>query len=82
MMQVEAGYEVHLNFSPVIYYPDWQADYQELFEQIDDVLSPQAKQQLQAEIIFLTHNENLHERNLKWNPSAFITSLDSPKSGN
>ena len=67
---VEAGYEVHLNFSPVIYYPDWQADYQQLFEQIDDVLSPQAKQQVQAEIIFLTHNEGLHERNLQWNQPA------------
>ena len=67
---VDAGYEVHLNFSPVIYYPDWQADYQQLFEQINDALSPQAKQQLQAEIIFLTHNQSLHERNLEWNPKA------------
>lgn len=67
---VEAGYEVHLNFSPVIYYPNWEADYQQLFQQIDDVLSPQAKQQLRAEIIFLTHNQSLHDRNLTWNRSA------------
>ncbi len=67
---VEAGYEVHLNFSPVIYYSDWQADYQQLFEQIDDLLSPSSKQQLQAEIIFLTHNESLHERNRAWNQKA------------
>ena len=34
------------------------------------MLSPQAKQQVQAEIIFLTHNEGLHERNLQWNQPA------------
>ena len=67
---VEAGYEVHLNFSPVVYYEGWQEDYQQLFQEIDDVLSPQAKEQLQAEIIFLTHNQSLHERNLEWNPKA------------
>ena len=67
---VEAGYEVHLNFSPVVYYEGWQEDYEQLFQEIDDVLSPQAKDQLQAEIIFLTHNQSLHERNLEWNPKA------------
>jgi spore photoproduct lyase len=67
---VEAGYEVHLNFAPVIYYPEWLPDYEQLFEQIDDTLSPQAKQQLQAEIIFLTHNDRLHEVNLGWHPQA------------
>ena len=33
---VEAGYEVHLNFSPVVFYPTWRADYRELFRQVDD----------------------------------------------
>ena len=47
---------MHLNFSPVVYYQGWEADYQQLFQQIDRVLSSQAKQQLQAEIIFLTYN--------------------------
>lgn len=65
---VEAGYEVHLNFAPVIYYNNWLADYKQLFEQVDDTLSPQAKEQLQAEVIFLTHNEQLHEVNLGWHP--------------
>jgi spore photoproduct lyase len=67
---VQAGYEVHLNFSPVIVYEGWEQDYQPLFEQIDDVLSPKAKDQLRAEIIFLTHNEQLHEVNLRWHPKA------------
>jgi len=36
-----------------------------LFEEIDDTLSPQLKAQLQAEVIFLTHNEQLHEVTLR-----------------
>jgi spore photoproduct lyase len=67
---VRAGYEVHLNFSPVIVYEGWEEDYRPLFERIDDTLSTQAKQQLRAEIIFLTHNEQLHEVNLHWHPRA------------
>lgn len=67
---VDAGYEVHVNFAPVIYYENWLADYQQLFEEIDDTLSPQAKEQLQAEVIFLTHNDRLHEVNLGWHPQA------------
>lgn len=67
---VEAGYEVHLNFSPVIYSDNWLSEYEQLFEQIDDTLSPQAKAQVQAEVIFLTHNDRLHEVNLGWHPQA------------
>src|SRR4051794_38238877 len=53
---VRAGYEVHLNFLPVIVYPGWEQDWSRLFEMIDDALFPEAKAQLRAEIIFLTHN--------------------------
>ena len=67
---MEAGYEVHLNFSPVIFYDTWIADYTELFRQLDDVLSDEAKEQLKCEIIFLTHNEQLHEVNMGWHPKA------------
>jgi spore photoproduct lyase len=67
---VEAGYEVHVNFSPVIVYEGWRADYGELFSQIDDALSSRAKKQLACEVIFLTHNEALHEVNLGWHPKA------------
>ncbi len=65
-----AGYEVHLNFSPVIYYEDWQADYRELFDELAQVLRPEVKAQLGAEIIFLTHNEKLHQINLGWHPKG------------
>lgn len=67
---VEAGYEVHLNFSPVIVAENWLSLYSELFEQIDAVLSPHAKAQLAAECIFLTHNEGLHNVNLGWHPKG------------
>ncbi len=66
----EAGYEVNINFGPIIYYDGWLNDYQTLFAQLDDVLSPGVKAQLQAEVIFLTHNEELHEKNLQWHPKA------------
>ena len=65
-----AGYEVHLNFSPVIYYDGWLEDYRELFDELADVLSHRVKQQLAAEIIFLTHNDKLHQINLGWHPKG------------
>ncbi|GAB1543440.1 spore photoproduct lyase family protein [Scytonema sp. NUACC21] len=67
---VEAGYEVHLNFAPVIYYDGWLAEYEQLFKEVDGTLSPKTKQQLQAEVIFLTHNEELHQVNMGWHPQG------------
>ncbi len=67
---VRAGWEVHLNFSPVVVYEGWTADYAELLRHLDEVLSPAAKAQAKAEVIFLTHNEALHELNLGWHPAA------------
>jgi spore photoproduct lyase family protein len=67
---VAAGYEVHLNFSPVVITDGWQEAYDALFQQVDDTIGPAAKAQLAAEIIFLTHNERLHEVNLRWHPKA------------
>lgn len=67
---VEAGYEVHINLSPVILFRNWRQTYKELFEEIGAELTPASKKQLKAEVIFLTHNKDLHEINLKWNPKA------------
>ncbi|RYG68095.1 spore photoproduct lyase family protein, partial [bacterium] len=50
--------------------PDSRELYRELFRQIDDGIGAAAKAQLKAEIIFLTHNEGLHETNLRWHPKA------------
>lgn len=67
---VAAGYEVHVNFSPVILYEGWETDWTELFAAIDDGIGPVAKAQLKAEIIMLTHNAELHAVNLRWHPRA------------
>jgi len=67
---VDAGYEVNVNFSPVIYYEGWQDDWLLLFEELNDKLNEKTKSQMVAEIIFLTHNEQLHEVNMGWHPKA------------
>ena len=65
-----AGYEVNVNFSPVIYYDGWLEDWKRLIQEINDTLNEQVKKQLVAEIIFLTHNEQLHQVNMGWHPKA------------
>ena len=67
---VEAGYEVHLNFSPAVYYEGWLKEYEELFDQINDTLNQKTKDQLKCEVIFLTHNTKLHDINMEWHPKG------------
>ena len=67
---VVAGYEVHVNFSPVIVHEHWEAEWRALFTDLNDALSPAAKAQLKCEVIFLTHNAGLHELNLQWHAKA------------
>lgn len=67
---VAAGWEVNINFGPIIYSETWQSDYRELFAAVNDHLSPQSKAQMAAEVIFLTHNEKLHQLNEQWHPKA------------
>lgn len=66
----EAGYEVHLNFSPVVIYDNWEQDYMDLMDEIDDKISDDVKLQLGLEVIFLTHNEEMHKINLRWHPKG------------
>jgi spore photoproduct lyase len=65
-----AGYEIHLNFSPVIFYEGWLDDYTELLDELAQVIRPEVKAQLGAEVIFLTHNDKLHQINLGWHPKG------------
>jgi spore photoproduct lyase len=65
---VEAGYEVHLNFSPVVVHEGWLDDWATLLEEIDSTIGAAAKQQLACEVILLTHNQELHDVNLGWHP--------------
>lgn len=59
---IECGYDVHVNFSPVVVYPGYLEDYAELFSMLDNYVD--YKDQVKAEVIFLTHNEDKHVYNL------------------
>jgi spore photoproduct lyase family protein len=67
---VKAGYEVHINISPVIVEKDWISSYITLLQQINEACNDEARKQLKCEVIFLTHNENLHDLNMKWHPKG------------
>jgi spore photoproduct lyase family protein len=67
---VAAGYEVHLNLSPVVVREGWLEEWAELFDQVNAGTNEATKRQLAAEVIFLTHNEALHEVNLGWHPQG------------
>ena len=60
---LEAGYDVHVNFSPVIVYDGWLQDYEDLFDMLNTYVDRDHKQQVLAEVIFLTHNINKHHFN-------------------
>ena len=67
---VAAGYEVHVNLSPVVVRDGWLDDWATLLDALGEGTGSAAKAQLAAEIIFLTHNEGLHQVNLGWHPKA------------
>src|SRR5215204_2013914 len=67
---VEAGYEVNVNFGPVIARKGGKRITKELFRMLDAAFSREAKAQLVAEVIFLTHTKELHEVNLGWHPNG------------
>ncbi len=67
---VEAGYEVNVNFGPVVFTEGWLEGYAGLFDLMNATLSEKAKAQLSAEIIFLTHTQGLHDTNLAWHPKG------------
>ena len=67
---VGAGYEVHVNLSPIVIRDGWERDWGQLLARLDDELGPVFKAQAAAEVIMLTHNRDLHEVNLGWHPKA------------
>lgn len=62
---IEAGYDVHVNFSPVVVYKKWLEDYKVLFTQLDNSVKCQYKTEVKAEVIFLTHSEKKHQYNVQ-----------------
>ena len=76
---IEAGYDVHLNFSPVIVTDNWLYNYKILFNQVNKLINDDYKSNISCEVIFLTHNKQKHEYNVKhnipgedmlWNPEV------------
>ncbi|HUR75182.1 MAG TPA: spore photoproduct lyase family protein [Sporichthya sp.] len=67
---VAAGYEVHVNFSPVVLRDGWEQDWAALLDQLADSTSAAFREQAAAEVILMTHNRDLHEVNLGWHPKA------------
>jgi spore photoproduct lyase len=74
---IYAGYDVHINFSPVIVTDGWLDSYRNLFNIINYFVKEDHKDKVKAEVIFLTHNEAKHQYNvannlpgehLLWNP--------------
>lgn len=59
---IKAGYDVHINFSPVVVYQGWLDDYKLLFELVNKHVTN--KEIVKCEVIFLTHNKDKHLRNL------------------
>jgi spore photoproduct lyase len=59
---IDKGYEVHINFSPVIVTDTWIEDYRDLFMLVDEHVTN--KDKVKCEVIFLTHNEKKHNYNL------------------
>ena len=61
----DAGYDVHINYSPVIVYARWLNDYAKLFQEVNNVVKH--KDKVLSEVIFMTHNANKHKYNLENN---------------
>jgi len=64
---LDAGYEVHLNFSPVIVHDDWLDEYKFLLTRVKEhaMYNRWNTDAVKAEVIFLTHNKDKHEYNEK-----------------
>ena len=60
-----AGYDVHINYSPIIVEEDAGILYQNLFKQVDKYVDDAIKEHVKCEAIFLTHNHDMHEHNMK-----------------
>lgn len=65
--KLQNSFEVHINFSPIIYHPGWLAEYDKLFKQLQGI-------DFKSECIFLTYNDVQYQRNspevnqLCWKP--------------
>ena len=49
----ELGWEVHLNYSPLVFYPGWKEEYDDLFSQVKTL-----HKEIKCEVIALTNHRN------------------------
>jgi len=75
---VEAGFEVHINLSPIIITSNFQKEYDEFLQLVNDSLSDKAKEQMAYEIIFLTHAEALFDKVNSYAPKAHELITNGP----
>jgi DNA repair photolyase len=75
---VDAGFEVHINLSPIIVTEDIAQEYADLLSLIDSTLTQKAKDQLAYEIIFLTHSPALFDKVTQYAPKAHEMMVNGP----
>jgi len=75
---VDAGFEVHINLSPIVVTENFTSEYTDLLTLIDSTLTQKAKQQLAYEIIFLTHSEKMFEPISQCVPKAHDMMVNGP----
>jgi DNA repair photolyase len=75
---VDAGFEVHINLSPIVVTANFAAEYADLLKLINDSLSDNAKKQMAYEIIFLTHSESLFGKTPEYAPKAHDMMVNGP----
>ena len=67
---VDAGYDVHVNYSPIIVYDGWLEDYKDLFNLVNTHVKN--KDIVLSECIFLTHNFKKHTVNISRHPETEV----------
>ena len=75
---VHAGFEVHINLSPIVITDNFKSEYSQLLSLINDKLTQQAKNQMAYEIIFLTHSEKMFNPISQCVPKAHNMMVNGP----
>lgn len=75
---VAAGFEAHINLSPIVVTKNFVEEYRSLLKLVDDTLSAEAKKQLAYEVIFLTHSEAQFDSVPGYAPKAHTMMVDGP----
>ena len=63
----DAGYDIHINYSPIMHYDGWLDDYKKLFVMVNDYVDVKIRDKVLAECIFHTHNHKMHNYNVQNN---------------